>query len=85
VRSRIEATVALLLEYPSAGRERSNLQVRRIVVTPYPYLLDYRATAAELVILRLRHAARAVQLTPPKVETHWPRPLGERAFLYASA
>jgi hypothetical protein len=30
--------------------------------------LDYRATAAQLVILRLRHGARAVQLTPPKVE-----------------
>jgi toxin ParE1/3/4 len=59
IRARIEAMGALLQEHPFAGHRTSNPRVRRIVVTPYPYLLDYHATASEIVILRFRHAARA--------------------------
>ncbi|MDI3564507.1 hypothetical protein OWC48_29335 [Bradyrhizobium sp. Arg816] len=27
-------------------------------VNPYPYLIDYRVTETEIVIMRFRHAAR---------------------------
>lgn len=32
--------------------------VRRVVPTPYPYVIYYRVTASEVVIMRFRHAAR---------------------------
>lgn len=32
--------------------------MRRIVATPYPYLIFYEATEDEVVILGIRHAAR---------------------------
>ncbi|MBI5013161.1 MAG: type II toxin-antitoxin system RelE/ParE family toxin [Methylocystis sp.] len=59
LRVRIETVTELLQGHPLAGRETSNPLVRRIVVTPYPYLIDYRLTASEVIILRFRHAARA--------------------------
>ncbi|WP_246207140.1 type II toxin-antitoxin system RelE/ParE family toxin [Methylocystis heyeri] len=58
IRARLLTILALLQEHPAAGRQTRNPLVRRIILTPYPYLLDYRATANEIVILRFRHGAR---------------------------
>jgi toxin ParE1/3/4 len=58
VRDRIAALVALLQEHPRAGRATSRPNVRRLPVNPYPYLIDYRVTATEIIIMRFRHAAR---------------------------
>jgi toxin ParE1/3/4 len=41
-----------------AGRPTSRVGVRRLSLAPYPYLVDYRAGADEIVILRFRHTAR---------------------------
>ncbi|MCA1467567.1 MULTISPECIES: type II toxin-antitoxin system RelE/ParE family toxin [unclassified Bradyrhizobium] len=62
VRDRIVALIALLENYPYAGRTTTRAYVRRLPVNPYPYLIDYRVTATEIVIMRFRHAARR----PPK-------------------
>ncbi|MCQ8780609.1 type II toxin-antitoxin system RelE/ParE family toxin [Aurantimonas sp. CSK15Z-1] len=32
--------------------------VRRLVLSPYPYVVFYRVAATEIVILRFRHTAR---------------------------
>jgi toxin ParE1/3/4 len=58
VRDRIAALVQLLQEHPYAGRATSLPNVRRLSVNPYPYLIDYRVTATEIIIMRFRHAAR---------------------------
>jgi len=58
VRDRVSALVALLQEQPYAGRATSYQGVRRLATTPYPYLIDYRVTPTEIVIMRFRHAAR---------------------------
>jgi toxin ParE1/3/4 len=58
VRDRIVALIALLQDHPDAGRQTSRANVRRLSVNPYPYLIDYRVTATEIVIMRFRHAAR---------------------------
>ena len=52
----------LLKAHPFAGRQTTRAYVRRLPVNPYPYLIDYRVTETEIVIMRLRHAARR----PPK-------------------
>jgi plasmid stabilization system protein ParE len=58
IRDRIAALVELLQEHPYAGRETSRAHVRRIFTHPYPYLIDYRATSTEIIIMRFRHALR---------------------------
>ena len=63
VRGRIVALIALLETYPHAGRTTTRAYVRRLPVNPYPYLIDYRVTATEIVIMRFRHAARRLPRT----------------------
>jgi plasmid stabilization system protein ParE len=50
--------VGLLEAHPQAGRNTSRSGVRRLVATPYPYLIDYRVAETEVVVMRFRHAAR---------------------------
>jgi len=50
--------VTLLQEQPYAGRMTTRPNVRRILTNPYPYLIDYRVTANDIIIMRFRHAAR---------------------------
>jgi len=58
VRDRIVALIALLGGHPYAGRQTTRAYVRRLPVNPHPYLIDYRVTEPEIVIMRFRHAAR---------------------------
>lgn len=58
MRDRLEELEALLQEQPLAGHTTERPGVRRLAALPYPYLIDYRAGADEIVILRVRHAAR---------------------------
>ena len=45
IQMRIQSVIVLLLEHPHAGMRTSKAGLRRIVVTPYPYLIFYRASA----------------------------------------
>ena len=58
VGERIRALLALLTEYPKAGRLTTRAGIRRLPANPYPYLIDYRADDTEIVVLRFRHATR---------------------------
>jgi plasmid stabilization system protein ParE len=58
VRDRILALISLIEKRPYAGRATSRRNVRRVSVTPYPYLIDYRVSETEIVVLRFRHTAR---------------------------
>jgi plasmid stabilization system protein ParE len=40
------------------GHETIRPGVRRLATIPYPYLIDYRVTATEVIVMRFRHAAR---------------------------
>lgn len=58
VQARIEAIFELLLRHPRAGQRTSNGRLRRLVVSPYPYLIFYEVTQDQIVIHGVRHAAR---------------------------
>ncbi|NVN87908.1 MAG: type II toxin-antitoxin system RelE/ParE family toxin [Rhodopseudomonas sp.] len=58
VKQRLFTVIDLLLEYPQAGRLTNKGRLRRVVAYPYPYLIFYRATEAEIVIHGVRHSAR---------------------------
>jgi toxin ParE1/3/4 len=58
VEARLRAIVALLQVQSLVGRKTSVAGVRRVFLTPYPYLIDYYVDDNEIVIQRFRHAAR---------------------------
>jgi toxin ParE1/3/4 len=58
LRERVMALESLLQEQPCAGRATSRPNVRRLSANPFPYLIDYRMTANEIIIMRFRHTAR---------------------------
>lgn len=58
VQARIQTLTDLLLRHPHIGRRTNDPAIRRMTVTPYPYLVFYEATASEIIIHAVRHAAR---------------------------
>lgn len=58
IRARIRAVTDLLLRYPQAGAVTDDPTIRRVTTTPYPYLIFYEATDAEIIIHAVRHGAR---------------------------
>ena len=48
----------VLLQYPHAGQATERPFIRRLVVSPYPYVLTYRVAYDEVVIRSVRHTAR---------------------------
>lgn len=58
VRQRLLAMLTMLELYPDAGRPTTKTGVRRIVVNPFPCLVDYSSIDDDIVVRRFRHAAR---------------------------
>jgi toxin ParE1/3/4 len=58
IHTRIRAVTDLLLRYPRAGAATDDPTIRRMTTTPYPYLIFYEATEAEIIIHAMRHGAR---------------------------
>jgi toxin ParE1/3/4 len=58
VQTRIQAIIDLLLLHPHIGTRTDDPAIRRLTTPPYPYLVFYEATEAEIIIHAVRHAAR---------------------------
>lgn len=58
VEARMDALLALLRLQPHCGARTSLSGVRRVFLTPYPYLIDYVLADDEITVLRFRHTAR---------------------------
>lgn len=58
IRRRLVAIAKTLEARPNLGRPTTRAGVRRVSLLPYPYTLDYRIAAGEIVLLRFRHTAR---------------------------
>jgi plasmid stabilization system protein ParE len=58
VEARLAAMVTLLQLQSFVGRKTSIPGVRRVFLTPYPYLIDYYVGDDEIIIQRFRHTAR---------------------------
>ena len=58
VEGRMMAILALLQVQPRAGVRTRIPGVRRVFLTPYPYLIDYFVGENEIVVQRFRHTAR---------------------------
>lgn len=64
VQARIQAIINLLLQYPHAGQPTSNGRLRRVVASPYPYLIFYQVADDEIIIHAVRHASRGPSSMP---------------------
>lgn len=58
VQPRIQTVIELLRLHPHIGRRTTDPAIRRMTTTPYPYVVFYEATATEIIIHAVRHAAR---------------------------
>jgi toxin ParE1/3/4 len=58
MRERIATLFRLLVQHPYAGQATDLLGVRRLTVSPYPYLIFYRVTDHEVIVQRVRHTSR---------------------------
>jgi toxin ParE1/3/4 len=64
VQTRIQVVIDLLLRHPHAGQLTSKGRLRRMVASPYPYLIFYQAAEDEIVIHGVRHSARRPSSMP---------------------
>ena len=58
VQARIQKMTALLTRHPLLGRPTDTLPIRRVNVSPYPYIIFYEAAKDEIIIHGIRHDAR---------------------------
>ena len=58
VRERIQTLFRLLEQHPYAGQATDLPGVRRLTLSPYPYLIFYRVTDSEVIVQRVRHTSR---------------------------
>jgi addiction module RelE/StbE family toxin len=54
----IKRSIALLEEWPYHGRATDKENVRRLVVTNYPYVVYYLVADEGVIILHVRHTSR---------------------------
>jgi toxin ParE1/3/4 len=64
VGAQIQAVALLLSQHPYAGHATSRIGIRRINISPYPYLIFYRVTDDEVIIQRLYHTSRNPSRVP---------------------
>jgi toxin ParE1/3/4 len=58
IQARIQTIIDLLLLHPHIGTRTDDPAIRRLTTPPYPYLVFYEPTEAEIIIHAVRHAAR---------------------------
>lgn len=58
VQARIRTMIGLLPDHPQIGVRTNDPTIRRLVTSPYPYLVFYEIGASEIIIHAVRHAAR---------------------------
>ena len=56
--TRIHAIIDLIAEHSQIGARTDNPAIRRMVVSPYPYLVFYEPTDDQVIIHAVRHGAR---------------------------
>ena len=59
VRQSIEASIDLLASFPGIGHETDIADISVLPVVHYPYLIYHTVAPDELIVVHIRHGARA--------------------------
>lgn len=54
----IERALDLIARWPLSCEATEHPAIRRVIATPYPYVIFYEPTEAEIIVHRVRHSAR---------------------------
>ncbi len=66
VRGRIEELIGGLADFPYQGSPTDEPGIRRLVATPFPYLIFYRIKGETVIILHIRHGRRRPDRLGPR-------------------
>lgn len=69
VNSRIKSCIELLPTHLLIGARTGDPTIRRLVVTPYPYLVFYEMAGDEIIIHNIRHSARNPSSMPGSAQS----------------
>jgi toxin ParE1/3/4 len=58
MRELIQTLFLLLVQHPHAGQATDLPGVRRLTVSPFPYLIFYSVMDDEVIVQRMRHTSR---------------------------
>lgn len=58
IRRRIRGLLEFLKRNPLAGQQTDVSGLRRIVATPYPYIIFYRPSTTQILVIAVQHGAR---------------------------
>lgn len=64
VQARVQKIIEVVAVYPNAGMTTKRPNIRRVVISPYPYVLFYEAVDGNIIIHGIRHAARDPSTMP---------------------
>lgn len=68
VKARLNSLIEILPIHPRMGMRTDDPAIRRLTITPFPYLVFYEATAEEIIIHAIRHSARRPSAMPGSAE-----------------
>jgi len=68
VRERLRDIEQILTQFPNDGQPTRFTWLRRLAVQPCPYLVFYEATAADIIIHAVWHAARNLSDRPCRAQ-----------------
>jgi toxin ParE1/3/4 len=58
IKRRLLSAINLIVEFPNIGQLTSRKNIRRIVVSPYPYIVFYSVSESKIIIHGASHTAR---------------------------
>lgn len=64
VQQRIKSLIEQLRDQPFIGQRTEDPTIRRLIATPYPYLIFYEVTDTEVIIHTVFHGARDPSTMP---------------------
>lgn len=66
VKRRIQIITETLLSHPYVGVSTDDPTIRRMMTTPYPYVIFYEVAGEHVIIHAVRHAARDPSTMPSR-------------------
>jgi toxin ParE1/3/4 len=58
IKLRLQSVINMILEYPNIGQQTTRPNIRRVIASPYPYVVFYSVVKNSILTHTVRHTAR---------------------------